>query len=70
MVDIGSCSIDSIEEMYTKITAERDNHIPRLAATAHMWRDARAWLKDHAELLIATTYSPTCPSISVTPMGC
>ncbi|MBB5852038.1 hypothetical protein ACFQ05_02040 [Amycolatopsis umgeniensis] len=41
----------SIEEMYNQIYAEVQGHIPKLAATQWLWRQARTWIGDQAKLL-------------------
>ncbi|WP_037317027.1 hypothetical protein [Amycolatopsis orientalis] len=41
----------SIEEMYQQIYAEVQGHIPKLASTAWLWREARTWIGEQAKLL-------------------
>ncbi len=41
----------SIEEQYNQIYAEVQGHIPKLAATQWLWREARTWIGDQANLL-------------------
>ncbi|WP_370964231.1 hypothetical protein [Amycolatopsis sp. cg9] len=51
---IGVCVDDAfIEETYRKLTAERDQHIPKLLAARQMWSDARGWIQRQAGLLLA-----------------
>ncbi|MEU3769297.1 hypothetical protein AB0E55_29945 [Amycolatopsis keratiniphila] len=41
----------SIEEMYKQLTTEVNTHIPKLAASSWLWREARAWIDEQATLL-------------------
>ncbi|NBH12468.1 hypothetical protein GTY80_55680, partial [Amycolatopsis sp. SID8362] len=50
---IGVCVDDAfIEETYRQLTAERDQHIPKLLAARQMWSDARGWIQRQASLLL------------------
>lgn len=41
----------SIEEMYQQITAEVHTHVPKLVATGILWKEARTWVDNQANLL-------------------
>ncbi|WP_027927880.1 hypothetical protein [Amycolatopsis benzoatilytica] len=47
------CTVESvIDDIWKQLTVERDVHIPKLAASAQMWRAARSWISSQASRLV------------------